>query len=210
MAEEKKEELIPMDEIRKMYQSGQLVPVPVDNTQNLSNTMDAQFNEYMSSDEVQKDMSKQNKKRYKLFSKRKRGVEDDVSATQKYQTAFDREEWYYKRHKDTIDKYIKKDDKPADKKQKDGTTIVVEQQAEEVLRVGLWKMALIVFFDLFVDVLSKIVFLPFHLLRFLVELFYKMKKAIAVTVIIIAVVILVTVGLIFGINALQNLVQSAS
>ena len=210
MAEDKKEELLPMDKIREMMQSGQLIPKPTDNTENLSTTMDTQFNKYLSSDEVQQDMEKQNKKRYKLFSKRKRGVEDDMSATQKYQTAFEREEWYYRRHKDTIDKYIKKDDKPVDKKQKEGSTIVVEQENDDILRVGLFKMALIVFFDLFIDVVSKVVFFPVHLLRFLVELFYKMKKAIAVTVIIIAIVILVAIGLIYGINAVTQIVQSAS
>lgn len=204
------QELMDIEQIREMVKSGQLVTKPVDNTTSLSNTIDEQFNDFIKNDEeVNEDIKKQNKKRFKKFSRHKRHTEDDISATQRYQFAYDRETWYYKRHKDTVDKYIKKDDKPAQKKQDNGSfTVLNTTNEDETLRIGFLKMAFLVWFDLIVEFLGKVVFLPIYLVRVLVELFYKMKKSIAVSVIIVAVVILVAVGLIFGIQALMNYMTS--
>lgn len=204
------QELMDIEQIREMVKSGQLVPKPADNTTSLSNTIDEQFNDFIKNDEeVNEDIKKQNKKRFKKFSRHKRQTEDDISATQRYQFAYDRETWYYKRHKDTIDKYIKKDDKQVQKKQENGSfTVLNTTNEDETLRIGFLKMAFLVWFDLIVEFLGKVVFLPIYLVRVLVELFYKMKKSIAVSVIIVAVVILVVVGLIFGIQALMNYMTS--
>ena len=147
-----------------------------------------------------------------MFTKRKEGIDDNVSATRKYVTDYEREEWYYKRHKDTIDKYIKKDDKEKKKKNsQDPNVVVVEtEKADEPLRVGLFKMWSIVFYDMLIFILGCIVFSPVHLVRYVAELFFKMRKALAITVGIIVGVAILIIGLIFGVSALFNYARSVS
>ena len=202
------QELIPIEEIREMYQNGVLVKKPQDNNSSLMHKFDDEFDKFIKSDdEVQKDVKKHNKKTFKLFRKRKEALNKDETSTDIYQVRYDRETWYYKRHKDTIDKYIQKDEKKKAKQDKSATTVevtYVDEPREDIIRIGLFKMLLIVWFDLFVDFIGKVIFLPIHLLRYVSELFFKMKKSIAITIIIIVGVVLVTLGLVFGINALMN------
>ena len=209
-------ELMDMEQIREMVKSGQLVPKPADNTTSLSNTIDEQFDEFIKNDEeAQEDIKSQNKKRFKKFSKYKRKTEDDISATQRYQFAYDRETWYYKRHKDTIDKYAKKKDKTIQKKQDDGSfTVLNTKNEDETLRIGFFKMVFFVWFDLIIDFLGKIVSFPLYLLKAIVELFYNMKRSIAITVIVLSIVIMLIFGVVFGLRAfmdyMNNLTQSFS
>ena len=204
------QELIPMEKLREMYDKGELVEVSKDAETSLSVAMDNQLNDFVqNNDEIKEDIKKHNKKKIKRFFKDKNTLDGDTSATQVYQTRYDRETWYYKRHKDTIDKYIKKDDKKPEKG-KSGDNVIVVDNTDDVLRIGLFKMLLIIWYDLFVDVLGKVIFLPIHLIRYVVELFYKMKKAISITIVIVVVAIIVIIGLIFGISALSDLVQSVS
>lgn len=202
------QELIPIEEIREMYQSGVLVRKPQDNNTSLMHKFDDEFTEFIKTDdEVQKDVKKHNKKTFKLFRKRKEVLNKDETSTDIYQVRYNRETWYYKRHKDTIDKYIQKEDKRRVKQEKSEVKVTYVEnnnEKDEVLRIGLFKMLLIVWFDLFVDFIGKVVFLPIHLLRYVSELFFKMKKAIAVTIIIIVGIVLVVLGLVFGIDALMN------
>ena len=176
----------------------------------VSTIMDTKFNEYASSDDkdVKKGYDKFNKKRFKRIKDRQESIEIDQSAVDKYQVKYNREEWFYKRHKDTIDKYIKKDEKQ--KTSKDDNSVIVVENAQETLRVGFAKMISIVWFDLFLTYLGYIVLFPIYLFRNLVELFYKMKKSVAVAVIIITVVIVIAIALIFGINALMRLTRSVA
>lgn len=200
-------DLMPMDEIRKMVaHSVEKIPTETFGTQ-----MDKQFNEFLSTDDekVKEEVKKHNQKTFKLFKKRRETINSDVTATEIYQTRYDRETWYYKRHKDTIDKYVKKEDKQKTNT-KNADTIIVEQQ-DEALRIGIIKMWIIVWYDLLIcTVLGNLIMSPIHLFRFATELFYKMKKSIAISVLIITIVILIGVGLIFGINALMRYAQSLS
>ena len=199
------QELIPMEKIREMYKNGELIEIPKDAETSLSVAMNKQITEYIeNNDDIQKDIQKQNKKKIKRFFKDKNTFDDDVSKTNVYQTRYNRETWYYKRHKDTIDKYNKKENK----KQNNENDVLVVDNNEEILRIGLFKMILIVWFDLFATVMGMVAWFPIHLIKNLVELFEKMKKSIAITVIIVTIVIIVAVGLIFGIKALADLMAN--
>lgn len=199
---------IPIEKIREMVANGQLVPKKTDNNSNLMSKIDEGFNDYIETDEeAQNEVKKHNKKTFKLYRKRKESLDKDEASIDIYQARYDRETWFYKRHKDTIDKYVKKDDKKDDRKKKgeqEPIVVVENPNKDETLRIGLFKMLLIVWFDLFVDFIGKIVFFPIHLLRYVSELFFKMKKTIAVTIIIIIAIVLVVVGLVFGIDALMG------
>jgi hypothetical protein len=203
-------DLIPIEEIRELVAEGKLIEKPKDNNLNLITKINEEFNDYIEQDEEAKnEVKKHNRKTFKLYRKRKESLDKDEASVDIYQARFDRETWFYKRHKDTIDKYVKKDDKCVDKKKKkdDKETVeivVQETPKDEILRIGLLKMLLIVWFDLFVDFIGKIVFFPIHLLRYVSELFFKMKKSIAVTILIIVGIVIVVVGLVFGIDALLS------
>lgn len=162
--------------------------------------MQSQFDQYVNSGDkdVQKGYRKHNKKTFKLFKKRKENLDNDITAVETYRARYNRETWFYKRHKDTIDKYIKKDEKDKQKENQELFTI----KDEEPLRIGFVKMLSIVWFDLLMTYIGYIVLSPIYLFRGLVELFYKMKKSVAVATIIITVIIVLAVGLIFGIGAL--------
>lgn len=204
----KVKDLIPVDKIRELIEATSNA-----SENGVSNRLDSDFDNYINSDDenVQKTSEKHNKRTLKMFTKRKEQVNDNVSATRKYVTDYEREEWYYKRHKDTIDKYIKKDDKDKKKKGDNSVEVVIESdREEEPLRVGLFKMWSIVFYDMLIFILGCIVFSPVHLVRYVAELFFKMRKSLAITVGIIVGVVVLTVGLIFGISALFNFARSVS
>lgn len=204
----KVKDLIPVDKIRELIEATSNA-----SENGVSNRLDSDFDNYINSDDenVQKTSEKHNKRTLKMFTKRKEQVNDNVSATRKYVTDYEREEWYYKRHKDTIDKYIKKDDKEKKKKSDNSVDVVIESdREEEPLRVGLLKMWSIVFYDMLIFILGCIVFSPVHLVRYVAELFFKMRKSLAITVGIIVGVVVLTVGLIFGISALFNFARSVS
>lgn len=206
LATVKVKDLMPLDQIKELVEHKE------ENTQNsVSDRLNSDFNTFINSDnkEVLEASKKHNKKTLKMFTKRKEGIDDNVSATKKYYTDYEREEWYYKRHKDTIDKYIKKDDKDKKKKPSDIEILETERE-EEPLRVGLFKMWTIVFYDMLIFILGCIVFSPIHLVRYVAELFFKMRKSLAITVGIIVGVVVLTVGLIFGISALFNFARSVS
>lgn len=208
MEEQQKEGLIPIEQIKQMIAEGQLIEKPKDNNSNLLTKIDKEFDEYIKTDEdVRNEVKKHNKKTVKLFRKRKETLDKDEASLDIYQVRYDRETWFYKRHKDTIDKYNKKDEKKSTFSKNKESEVVVEiknDDKDEVLRIGLFKMLLIVWFDLLVSVVGMVVFLPIHLLRYVSELFFKMKKSIAVTILIIVAIVVVVVGLVFGIEALLN------
>lgn len=201
-------DLVPIERIRE------LIDKTTNTSENgVSDRLDSEFNDYINSndEDVAKTTEKHNKKTLKMFTKRKERVNDNVSATKTYITDYDREEWYYKRHKDTIDKYIKKDDKDKKKKGDNDINVVIEtEKDDEPLRVGLFKMWSIVAYDMLIFILGCIVFSPVHLVRYVAELFFKMRKALAITVAIIVGVVVLTIGLIFGVSALFNFARSVS
>lgn len=203
-------DLIPVEKIKE------LVAQTTNTAENsVTDKLDSDFDTFIKSDneEVKKASEKHNKKTLKLFTKRKEGIDDNISATKKYATDYEREEWYYKRHKDTIDKYIKKDDKDKKRKKDDNAVEVVienENNQDDTLRVGLFKMWSIVFYDMLIFILGCIVFSPVHLVRYVAELFFKMRKSLAITVGIIVGVVVLVIGLYFGISALFNYARSVS
>ncbi len=205
---ENQEELIPIEKIREMVKE----PSTTSSMASVDDKLDNEFKDFLQNGVSNEEVKKHNKKRFKLLKKRKEMQDNDISATSVYQSRYDRETWFYKRHKDTIDKYIKKDEKSEKKNANNQTTIIVDNpDKEDVARIGYYKMLFIVWFDLiFCTVIGNIVASPIHLVRYIAELFYKMKKAIAITVAIITVVIILTVGLIFGISSLMNMVQGLS
>ena len=205
---ENQEELIPIEKIREMVKTPSTTP----SMASVDDKLDNEFKDFLQNGVSNEEVKKHNKKRFKLLKKRKEMQDNDISATSVYQSRYDRETWFYKRHKDTIDKYIKKDEKSEKKNANNQTTIIVDNpDKEDVARIGYYKMLFIVWFDLiFCTVIGNIVASPIHLVRYIAELFYKMKKAIAITVAIITVVIILTVGLIFGISSLMNMVQGLS
>lgn len=205
---ENQEELIPIEKIREMVKEPSTTP----SMASVDDKLDNEFKDFLQNGVSNEEVKKHNKKRFKLLKKRKEMQDNDISATSVYQSRYDRETWFYKRHKDTIDKYIKKDEKSEKKNANNQTTIIVDSpDKEDVARIGYYKMLFIVWFDLiFCTVIGNIVASPIHLVRYIAELFYKMKKAIAITVAIITVVIILTVGLIFGISSLMNMVQGLS
>ena len=205
---ENQEELIPIEKIREMVKE----PSTTTSMASVDDKLDNEFKDFLQNGVSNEEVKKHNKKRFKLLKKRKEMQDNDISATSVYQSRYDRETWFYKRHKDTIDKYIKKDEKSEKKNANNQTTIIVDNpDKEDVARIGYYKMLFIVWFDLiFCTVIGNIVASPIHLVRYIAELFYKMKKAIAITVAIITVVIILTVGLIFGISSLMNMVQGLS
>ena len=205
---ENQEELIPIEKIREMVKE----PSTTTSMASVDDKLDNEFKDFLQNGVSNEEVKKHNKKRFKLLKKRKEMQDNDISATSVYQSRYDRETWFYKRHKDTIDKYIKKDEKSEKKNANNQTTIIVDNpDKEDVARIGYYKMLFIVWFDLiFCTVIGNIVASPIHLVRYIAELFYKMKKAIAITVAIITVVIILTFGLIFGISSLMNMVQGLS
>lgn len=183
------------------------------NTPSFASKMDSEFGKYLdgADDEVREDVKKHNRKTFKMLKKRKEQKDSDLTATEVYQARYDRETWYYKRHKDTIDKYVKREDKDKTKAKTDPNVLVVENPEEEAMRIGIFKMWFIVWFDLVVcTFLGNLVLSPIHLVRFMAEIFYKMKKSVAVTVVIIVTVIIVAVALTFGIQALMNYARTLS
>lgn len=197
-----KQELMPMQQIREMVKNGQIK----DNELVVETSLEENFKEFINEDqEVKEGVKKHHKKTFNLFKKRKEAINKDVADTDVYKYRYDKEEWFYKRHKDTIDKYVKKEDKKPDKKDTDTLVATINNNNDDViLRIGLFKMLLIVWFDIFVDSVGKIVFFPIHLLRYVSELFFKMKKSIAITIIIIVAIVVVVVGLVFGIGAIMD------
>ena len=201
-------DLIPMEALREYAKNGNL-PQPQDN---FDNSLNDSFNDYLNSDDQEKDeqIKKQNKKRFKVFSKGKARAEGDKVATETYKARYDRETWFYKRHKDTIDKYVKKEEKQVKKSNSDTDVVVLTTKTEEedILRIGYFKMVMIVWFDLVIcTILGNILFTPVHLVRFVSELFFKMKKTIAITVGIIIGIVVVIVGLILGVNYIIQFVR---
>lgn len=201
---ENESSLIPIEQLREIAKYGE---------NGLSDKLDRNFDEYINSDdkEIEKSTKRANKKRFKRLKNHKESVEGDLIAVDIYQARYDRETWYYKRHKDTIDKYIKKDDKETSKKPKDNESVmVVNNNIDETLRIGFLKMLSIVWFDQIITLLGYIIWSPIYLIRGVVELFYKMKKPIAITVGILVAVAVLIIGLIFGVNALLHYGRSLS
>ncbi len=205
-------EMIPIEKIRELAKvNPSLLSADVNDVFN--DNLDLNFKDYVNSDdeEKQEEVKKHNKKKFKLFRKGKEKKETDQLATSIYQSRYDRETWYYKRHKDTIDRYVKKEEKEV-KKQQDNGVVIIQTETEEdnTLRIGFLKMLLIVWFDILIDCIGKIVFSPIHLLRYVSELFLKMRKAVAITIVIIVGIIVIVLGLILGIDYVFSLAQGLS
>lgn len=201
-------ELIPVEQIKEMIELGVITPKTTE--AELSNKLDEEFKSFLNSDdeEITDAVKKHNKKTLSLLTDHKESIDEDLSATGRYQVRYDRETWYYKRHKDTIDKYNRKPSKI--KAKTDAENIVVEDDKDYVARIGYAKMSSIVWFDIIIMYLGYILFSPFYLLRELVDLFFKMKKSLAITVLVVFGIIVLTVGLVFGIGAILRLAQSSS
>ena len=90
--------------------------------------------------------------------------------------------------------------------------VVIQTEVEEdnILRIGFFKMLLIVWFDILLDCVGKILFFPVHLIRYVSELFFKMKKSVAITILIIVGIIIVVLGLILGVNYIMRFAQGLS
>lgn len=206
-------EMIPIEKIRELAKvNPSLLSADVNDVFN--DNLDLNFKDYVNSDdeEKQEEVKKHNKKKFKLFRKGKEKKETDQLATSIYQSRYDRETWYYKRHKDTIDRYVKKEEKEV-KKQQDGGVVIIQTETEEdnTLRIGFLKMWFIVMYDfLFCTILGNLISSPVHLLRYISELFFKMKKAVAITIVIIVGIIVAVLGLILGIDYVFSLAQGLS
>ena len=205
-------ELMPIEKIRELAKvNPSLLSADVNDVFN--DNLDLSFNDYVNSDDEQKqeEVKKHNKRKFKLFRKGKEKKETDQLATSIYQSRYDRETWYYKRHKDTIDRYVKKEDKEVKKQEGDIKFLKVETEEDDTLRIGFLKMWFIVMYDFFVcTVIGNLFASPVHLLRYISELFFKMKKAVAITIVIIVGIIVVVLGLILGINYVFSLAQGLS
>lgn len=205
-------ELIPMERIRAIAKANpSLLSADVNDVFN--DNLDSKFKDYVNSDdkEKQEEVKKHNKRKFKLFRKSKEKKETDELATSIYQVRYDRETWYYKRHKDTIDKYVRKREKTASKQENQGVVLIqTESEEDKTLRIGFLKMLLIVWFDILIDCVGKIVFSPIHLLRYVSELFLEMRKAVAITIVIIVGIIVIVLGLILGANYIFSLAQGLS
>ena len=205
-------ELMPIEKIREIAKTNpNLLSADVNDAFN--DNLDLSFNDYVNSDDEQKqeEVKKHNKRKFKLFRKGKEKKETDQLATSIYQSRYDRETWYYKRHKDTIDRYVKKEDKEVKKQEGDIKFLTVETEEDDTLRIGFLKMWFIVMYDFFVcTVIGNIFASPVHLLRYISELFFKMKKAVAITIVIIVGIIVAVLGLILGIDYVFSLAQGLS
>ena len=206
-------EMIPIERIRELAKvNPSLLSADVNDVFN--DNLDSSFNSYVNGDDEEKEeeVKKHNKKKFKLFRKGKEKKETDKIATSIYQSRYDRETWYYKRHKDTIDRYVKKEEKEVKKNQDDGVVVIqTKTEEDDTLRIGFLKMWFIVMYDfLFCTVIGNLFASPVHLLRYISELFFKMKKAVAITIVIIVGIIVIVLGLILGINYVFSLAQGLS
>lgn len=204
-------QIMPIEQIRQIVKANPDL-LGKDSSDVFNGNMDLSFTDYVNNDDEKKDkvIKKYNKKRFNLFKKNKDKKETDELATSVYQSRYDRETWYYKRHKDTIDRYIKKEEKES-KKQKDSVNVVINNEPDETLRVGFLKMWFIVIYDFLIcTCLGNFIASPFHIFRCIAELFLKMRKAVAITVVIITGIILIALGLILGTNYIFNLAQGLS
>lgn len=202
--------LIPIEKIRELMLSN---PSLGQSDDVFNNNLDASFNNYVNSDDEDKkeEVKKHNKRKFKLFRKGKEKKETDQIATSVYQSRYDRETWYYKRHKDTIDKYVKKDEKDGKKQECDVKILRVETEEDDTLRIGFLKMWFIVMFDFLISTcIGNIIASPIHIFKVIAETFTRMKKAVSITVAIITILIIVIVGLILGVNYVFSLVQGLS
>lgn len=208
---DEKTQLVPIDEIRKLMKSGNL---PISENQNtLSTKFDDAFEEYVNSDDenVKKQIQQSNKKTFKKLGKSKEKITGDIADTNVYQVRYEKEEWFYKSHKDTIDKYVKKEEKKQIK-DKDSLVATIQNEPEEITRIGMAKMRTIVWFDLLIRTIlfDYIICSPIQLIRAIAELFYRMKKSIAIAVAIITGIIVIGLGLYFGAEAIMNFARSSS
>lgn len=208
---DEKTQLVPIDEIRKLIKSENL---PVSENQNaLSTKFDEAFDEYVNSDDesVKKQIQQSNKKTFKKLGKSKEKITGDIADTNVYQVRYEKEEWFYKSHKDTIDKYVKKEEKKQIK-DKDSLVATIQNEPEEITRIGMAKMRTIVWFDLLIRTIlfDYIICSPIQLIRAIAELFYRMKKSIAIAVSIITGIIVIGLGLYFGVEAIMNFARSSS
>lgn len=133
---------------------------------------------------------KVNRKKFNSFAKREQQVTDDYTAVDRYKARYDRETWFYNRHSDTINKYCKKDN-----------------AEDDVVRIGYFKMLLIVWFDLiFATILfNYILCSPIHLVKVVSELFFRMRKPVMITVLIIMSVVILVTAMVLGVNWLTSL-----
>lgn len=208
---DEKTQLVPIDEIRKLMKGGSL---PISENQNtLSTKFDDAFEEYVNSDDenVKKQIEQSNKKTFKKLGKSKEKITGDIADTNVYQVRYEKEEWFYKSHKDTIDKYVKKEEKKQIK-DKDSLVATIQNEPEEITRIGMAKMRTIVWFDLLIRTIlfDYIICSPIQLIRAIAELFYRMKKSIAIAVAIITGIIVIGLGLYFGAEAIMNFARSSS
>lgn len=208
---DEKTQLVPIDEIRKLMKCGNL---PISENQNtLSTKFDDAFEEYVNSDDenVKKQIEQSNKKTFKKLGKSKEKITGDIADTNVYQVRYEKEEWFYKSHKDTIDKYVKKEEKKQIK-DKDSLVATIQNEPEEITRIGMAKMRTIVWFDLLIRTIlfDYIICSPIQLIRAIAELFYRMKKSIAIAVAIITGIIVIGLGLYFGAEAIMNFARSSS
>lgn len=206
-------QMIPIEKIRELAKvNPSLLSADVNDVFN--DNLDLSFKDYVNSDDEEKkeEVKKHNKRKFKLFRKGKEKKETDQLATSIYQSRYDRETWYYKRHKDTIDRYVKKEEKQVKKNQDDGVVVIqTKTEEDDTLRIGFLKMWFIVMYDFFVcTVIGNLFASPVHLLRYISELFFKMKKAVAITIVIIVGIIVIVLGLILGINYVFSLAQGLS
>lgn len=148
-------------------------------------------------EKTEKEIARHNKKKFKIFKKLDKDTTDDFSAVERYQTRYNRETWFYKRHKDTIDKYTKKT------KEKNRDNLVLDEEGD-ALRVGFYAMVFYVWFDLILSFITNVLIFPIHITRIVAEQFAKMRKDIMWATIIVISLILVSLGLGFGIKALIN------
>lgn len=206
-------ELIPIETLRELAKANpNLLSADVNDAFN--DNLDLSFKDYVNSDdeEKQEEVKKHNKRKFKLFRKGKEKKETDQVATSIYQSRYDRETWYYKRHKDTINKYVKKEEKEVKKQQNDNIVVLTtETEEDNILRVGFLKMWFIVMFDFLVcTVIGNLFATPIHIFKVIAETFTRMRKAVSITVAIITIIIIVVVGLILGINYVFSLAQGLS
>ena len=175
--------------------------------QNDSSVFGDSFSEFVKNDSrISKDLEKHNRKKFKIFKKQDQEELDDRSAISRYQIRYDRETWFYKRHRDTIDKYAKKTING--KKRQEENACIVKSEEDETLRIGYFLMLFYVWFDLIMSALSNLIAIPVHIVRVIAELFAKMRKEIMWATIIIIIVLAVVIGIIVGINSLMQFANS--
>lgn len=189
--------MLPMDEIKAMVENEKeehtlqefKTDLPMQNAFNPKS-----FDEFLEKNpDLEEEYNRVNRKQFKQYADQAVDVTKSATNVTKFKAKYEAEEWFYKRHKDTIDRYCNKRK--------------TDENEAEPIRIGYVKMVSIVMFDLIVVTLlfNCILCAPVHLVKCISELFFKMRKPVMITTLIILGVVLLATLMIMGVEWLTSL-----